>query len=478
MKGTSTISVLRQFIEGQWVDGQGGSVDVIDKFTGATLATVRSATGDQVSQAVAAARRGFASTTLEPFERYRLLSTVADRILENRAELANMIVAESGVPLKDSDNEVARTAETFRLSAEEGRRLVGEVVPIQGAAGQSHRMAFTLRVPRGVVGGISAFNSPLNMAAHKIAPALASGNAVVFKPPVQTPMSATRLFELMLEAGVPANLINLVQGDGEVGQALVEHPGVDFLTFTGSTRVGRQIQQARGMRPVALELGSIAATIVCEDADLERAALRCAQSGFRRQGQACTSTQRLFVQRSILDRFVPMFLAQTRALVVGDPRDPRTDVGPMITEAEAVRAARWVEEAVDAGAELLAGGTREGAILEPTVLSQVSPEMRVLREEIFAPVLSIVPFDTLAEAIEAVNSTEFGLATGLFTRDLQTAFKAAERLQVGVVHLNDASSSRVDLIPFGGVKDSGVGVEGPKYAMREMTEERLVTVTL
>ena len=468
----------RQFIAGTWVDGDAGTTPVVDKYTGETIATVHLASSGQVDAAVQAAAQGFKAVRLEPFERYRLLMKTADLILENREALARLIVAESGVPWKDSDNEVARTAETFRLSAEEARRLVGEMVPIQGAAGQSHRMAYTIRAPRGVVGGISAFNSPLNMVAHKVAPALASGNAVVFKPPLATPLSATRLFELMLDAGVPAGLINLVHGEGEVGRALVDHPGVDFMTFTGSTPVGKKIRDARGMRPVALELGSIAATIVCADADLERAALRCSQSGFRRQGQACTSTQRLFVQREVLDRFTTMVVEATRALVVGDPRDAATDVGPMIAEKEAVRAETWVKEAVAQGARLLTGGDRDGAILTPTILTDVTTEMRVMREEIFAPVLSIVPFDTLDAAIDQVNATEFGLAAGLFTRDLQKALTAASRLHVGMVHLNDASSSRVDLIPFAGVKESGVGVEGPKYAMREMTEERLVTITL
>jgi len=468
----------RQFIAGTWVDGDAGTAPVVDKYTGETIATVHLASSGQVDAAVQAAAQGFKAVRLEPFERYRLLMKTADLILENREALARLIVAESGVPWKDSDNEVARTAETFRLSAEEARRLVGEMVPIQGAAGQSHRMAYTIRAPRGVVGGISAFNSPLNMVAHKVAPALASGNAVVFKPPLVTPLSATRLFELMLDAGVPAGLINLVHGEGEVGRALVDHPGVDFMTFTGSTPVGKKIRDARGMRPVALELGSIAATIVCADADLERAALRCSQSGFRRQGQACTSTQRLFVQREVLDRFTTMVVEATRALVVGDPRDAATDVGPMIAEKEAVRAETWVKEAVAQGARLLTGGDRDGAILTPTILTDVTTEMRVMREEIFAPVLSIVPFDTLDAAIDEVNATEFGLAAGLFTRDLQKALTAASRLHVGMVHLNDASSSRVDLIPFAGVKESGVGVEGPKYAMREMTEERLVTITL
>lgn len=470
---------VRQFVAGAWIEGEGPVVDVIDKFTGDIIASVTCASTAQVDAAVMGVKAGFEALKLEPFERYRLLNAVADLILANRQSLAETIVAESGVPWKDSDNEVGRAAETFRLSAEEARRLVGEVVPIQGAQGQAHRMAFTLRVPRGVVGGVSAFNSPLNMVAHKVAPALGAGNTVVFKPPLVTPLSATRLFELMLEAGVPPSHIALVHGDGDpVGQHLVEHPGVDFFTFTGSTPVGKRIREARGMRPVALELGSIAATIVCADADLKRAAMRCAQSGFRRQGQACTSTQRLFVQRDVLEAFQALFLAEVAALVVGNPRDPSTDVGPMIGEKDAIRAETWVREAVDQGARILAGGTRQGAVLQPTVLTDARPSMKVLCEEIFAPVLSIIPFDTLDEAIDQVNATEFGLAAGLFTRDIQSALQSAARLHVGVVHLNDASSSRVDLIPFAGVKESGVGVEGPKYAMREMTEERLVTVTL
>lgn len=475
----ASVRNAKLLIDGQWVDGDAEPITVIDKYSGDGIGTLRTASPAQVDAAVAAARRSFEATVLEPNERYRLLMKVADLILADANNLTRTIVAESGVPWKDSSNEVIRTAETFRVSAEEAKRLVGEMVPVQGAAGQARRMALTLRVPRGVVGGITAFNSPLNMAAHKVAPALASGNTVAFKPPEATPFSATRLFELMLEAGVPAGHINLLHGPGAtVGQQMVEHAGIDFFTFTGSTPVGKRIRAARGLRPVALELGSIAATIVCADADLNRAAVRCAQSGFRRQGQACTSTQRLFVERSALDAFLPLLLEQTRALKVGDPRDPQTDVGPMISEAEAVRAETWVREAVAQGARILHGGTRRGAVLEPTILADARPDMRVLCEEIFAPVLSVIPFDDFDEAVRAVNSTEFGLAAGLFTADLQRAFDGARKIHVGVVHVNDASSSRIDLMPFAGVKDSGVGAEGPKYAMREMTEERLVTINL
>ncbi len=417
---------IKLLIDGVWVQGDGESISVVDKYSGQPIGLIQGASTDQVDAAVASARRAFASVKLEPHERYRLLMRVADLIEANREALAELIISESGVPWKDSNNEVGRAAETFRLSAEEARRLVGEMVPIQGAAGQSHRMAFTIRVPRGVVGGISSFNSPLNMVAHKVAPALAAGNSVVFKPPAATPLSATRLFELMLEAGVPPSLINLVHGDGRsVGQQLVDHEGIDFFTFTGSTPVGKLIRQSRGLRPVALELGSIAATIVCADADLDRAAVRCAQSGFRRQGQACTSTQRLFVQREILETFTARLMSEVASLVVGDPRDHNTDVGPMISEKDAVRAEAWVQEAVAQGATLLAGGHRTGTVLPPTVLTDVRPDMRVMCEEIFAPVLSILPFDTLDEAIDRVNATEFGLAAGLFTRDIQRALEGA-----------------------------------------------------
>jgi acyl-CoA reductase-like NAD-dependent aldehyde dehydrogenase len=340
-------------------------------------------------------------------------------------------------------------------------------------------MAFTIRVPRGVVCGITAFNSPLNMICHKVAPALASGNTVVMKPSELTPLSPTRLFELLLEAGFPPGHLNLVHGPGpEIGEWLVENQDINFYTFTGSARVGALIRERTGFRPVLLELGSISPTIVCEDADLDRAAARCVASAFRRAGQVCTSTQRLFVQRDIEADFRDRLKKGVSALQVGDPRDLRTDVGPMISEREASRAESWVQEALAGGATLVHGGGREGAVLHPTILANVDPRMRVVCEEIFAPVVSIIPYGTLDEAIAQANATPFGLAAGIFSKDITRAMAAARRLHVGLVHVNDASSSRVDLIPFGGVKQSGSGREGPKYAMQEMTEERLVTFNL
>jgi acyl-CoA reductase-like NAD-dependent aldehyde dehydrogenase len=469
----------RLLVGGAWTDGDEGVVPVTDKFTGEAIGAVDQASRAQVDAAVAAARRSFEHRTLDSQQRYGVLMKTAALIEQHRAELASLITAESGMPIADATIEAGRAAQTFIIAAEEAKRLTGEMVPIEAAPGQSHRMAFTIRVPRGVVCGITSFNAPLNMVAHKVAPALASGNTIVVKPSDLTPFSATRVFELLLEAGCPPGHLNLVHGRGsQLGPWLVENPDISFFTFTGGTAVGKWIHEHVGLRPVALELGSISATIVCEDADLPRAAARCAASGFRRAGQMCTSTQRLFVQASVSEAFTNHLLRAVRSLKVGDPRDPACDVGPMISEREAMRAESWVRDAVDGGARLIAGGHREGPVFFPTVLTDVRASMRVMCEEIFAPVVSIVPFADFEDAIQAVNATPFGLAAGLFTRDINRALNAARRIHVGVVHLNEPSSSRVDLIPFAGVKDSGVGREGPKYAMQEMTEERLITISL
>ena len=465
-------------IDGQWIDGV-DSFSVLDKFTGKSMGICQRASKEQVDNAVAAAKRSFLQVKLEPSARYKVLMKAAELIEARKELLASTIVAEAGFPYIDAENEVVRAAQTFIVSAEEGKRLAGHVVPIDAVAGHAHRMAFTIRVPRGVVCGITSFNSPLNMVVHKVAPALASGNTIVVKPPEAAPFSGALLAQILLDAGLPPGHLNLVLGPGrDVGGWLVANPDIAFYSFTGSTPVGKIIRSSVGLRPVALELGSIAATIVCEDADLDRAATRCVQSAFRRAGQACTSTQRLFVQRSVLEQFLPRLLTAARALKVGNPHNRDTVIGPMISERDAVRALAWVDEAVGQGAKVLLGGTREGALVQPTILAEVEPQMRVMCEEIFAPVMSVVPFDTFEDAVAQVNSTPFGLAAGVFTRDVMRALNAARELHVGVVHINEPSSSRVDLMPFSGVKDSGVGTEGPHYAMREMTEERLVTASL
>ncbi|HEX9366054.1 MAG TPA: aldehyde dehydrogenase family protein [Vicinamibacterales bacterium] len=469
----------RLLIGGCWQAGTEPPLAVVDKYTGAVIGSVECAGRAQVAAAVAAARHSFLASPLDPQQRYTCLQATAALVERHRDELAALITAEGGLPITDAAAEVARAVQTLIVSAEEGKRLVGEMVPIDGAPGQAHRMAFTIRVPRGVVCGITAFNSPLNMVVHKVAPALASGNTVVVKPSEVTPLTATRFFELLLEAGFPSGHVSLVHGDGAVvGPWLAEHRDISFYTFTGSTRVGTWLRDRVGLRPILLELGSISPTIVCEDADLDRAAARCAASAFRRAGQVCTSTQRLFVHRDVDAPFRERLVRAVCALRVGDPHDPRTDVGPMISEREAVRAESWVRDAVGAGATLVHGGRRDGPLMYPTILADVDASMRVVSEEIFAPVLAIIPYTSLDEAIAQVNATPFGLAAGIFSKDVTRVLTAARRLHVGLVHINDASSSRVDLMPFGGVKQSGLGREGPRYAMQEMTEERLITLNL
>jgi succinate-semialdehyde dehydrogenase/glutarate-semialdehyde dehydrogenase len=468
----------RLLIDGSWVDGP-STYPVFDKFSKETIGEADAASMEQVDAAVRSAQCSFETTKLDPYRRYEILLRVAQLIEGRRDELVETIIAEAGFPLVDASREVTRAAQTFILSAEEGKRLIGEGVPIEASPGNVDRMAFTIRVPRGVVCGITSFNSPLNMVAHKVAPALAAGNTVVIKPARMTPFSAAILFEIMLEAGMPPKHIQLVQGDGAaVGGQLTRNQQIAFYTFTGSTGVGKGLREGIGLRPCALELGSIAATIVCDDADLERAAPRIAHAGFRRAGQACTSTQRLFVHEDVLERFTGLLVEAIEKLPVGDPHHSQTIVGPMISEAEAQRAESWVNDAVAQGARIVLGGKRTGAVLYPTVLTDVRPEMRVLSEEIFAPVLSIIPFRSFERMIDEVNSTEFGLAAGIFTQDVMRAMQAARRLHVGIVHINEASSSRVDLMPFSGVKQSGLGREGPKYAMQELTEERLITISL
>lgn len=463
-------------IGGNWVDGESSS-PLKDKFTGAVYGEMAVASHAQVEAAVSGAVRGQQACALAPYERFKVLSAAA-RIIESRMEqLIDLMRAEAGFTRADGENEVRRCAQTLELSAEEAKRLVGEMVPMEAAQGVKNRIGFTLRSPRGVVCAITPFNSPLNVVAHKVAPALAGGNSVVIKPSEYCPLTAVELCKAVIDAGLPAELLALVHGDGAiVGPQLLADQRIAFYAFTGSTRVGREIQRAAGLRRTQLELGSIASTIVCHDANIDLAIPKILNAGFRKAGQVCTSVQRLLVDRRIAGEFVPKFVAATRAMKFGDPAEPSTVIGPMINVAHAQRAVSWIEEAVHAGAEVLTGGQREGGLLEPTVLYRVTDRMKVVCEEIFAPVVSIIEFDGIDAAIAKANDSPFGLSVGVFTSDLHAALCAARALRFGGIHINEASSARVDAMPFGGVKDSGFGWEGPAYAIREMTEERLVTI--
>ncbi len=471
------MSTSGNFIGGTWVE-TARTFAVHDKFTGDVISEVGLADAALTREAVGAAAAAFARESLTPYRRYEILARAAHLMEQRREAVVATMRAETGFTLSDCSNEFTRSLQTFALSAEEAKRIVGELVPIQGAPQQrDERLAFTIRMPLGVVCAITPFNAPLNTVLHKIGPALAAGNTVVLKPSAYTPLTAIAVCEVLAEAGLPAGFLNLIQGGGDdVGQQLLEDQRIEYYTFTGSTRVGRIIQQHAGLRRTQLELGSISSTIVCHDAALAPAADKCVAASFRKAGQVCTSIQRILVHASVLDAFADLLAVRTRALKVGDPRDPDTVVGPMIHEKEAVRAEAWIKTAVADGAQVVVGGQRDGAVLQPTILRNVRPDMRVVCEEIFAPVISLVPFTDDEEAYAFANATPFGLSVGLFTNDVTRALTSIRRLRMGSVHINDTSSSRVDLMPYGGVKASGFGHEGPRYAIRDMTEERLVTL--
>ncbi len=462
-------------IDGEWVAG-GFSSSVTDKYTGDAIAAVASASREQVREAVASARRAFQAGPPGAYERWEILKRAADALGALRAEFRDTIVAEAGFTRSDADNEVSRAIQTLTLSAEEAKRLAGEVVPMTGAPNQGNRLGFTVRVPLGVVCAITPFNSPLNTVAHKVGPALAAGNPVVLKPAGRTPLTAGLLCEVLRKAGIPRGFLSLLHGAGsQIGDWLLAEEAFRFFMFTGSTEVGRQIQRGAGLRRTQMELGSIASTIVCSDADVGTALPKILSACFRKAGQVCTSIQLLHVDEAILSSFSERFVAEARRIHAGDPRLEQTMVGPMISVGEAERVESWIEEAVAQGATRAAGGPRQRAVVPPTVLTGVRPGMKVVDQEVFGPVVSIVPFTRLDEAIERVNASPFGLATGLFTRNLEHALRAGMALHVGSVHVNETCSSRVDLMPYSGTKDSGFGTEGPRYAIRELTEERLLT---
>lgn len=471
-------AAYRLLVDGEWIAGKGDVLAVHDKYRLKPGAQVMTADRAQVAQAIDCAHAAFRRGAPAPFERGAALERAAALVEARLDDFVRTMQMEAGFTVADATGEVRRCVQTLKLSAEEARRLAGEVVPLAGAPQQAGRFGFTLRVPLGVVVAITPFNSPLNTVAHKIAPALAAGNAVILKPSSLTPLTACKLVAALVEAGVPRGFLSLVYGSARIAGWLLEDERVRFFAFTGSTEVGRRIQQAAGLRRTQMELGSIAFTIVCDDARLDVALPKIVNAGYRKAGQVCTSIQMLLVQRAIAAEVEARLAERVQALPYGDPYDPGTVVGPLISEDEAVRVADWIDEAVARGARRLAGGPRAGAVVPPTLLGSVDATMKVGCREVFGPLVCIVPFDTLDEAIARVNATPYGLACGIFTQRLDDAFAAARRLEVGGVHVNETSSSRVDLMPYGGSKESGFGREGPRYAVREMTEERIVTFSL
>ncbi len=467
----------RLLVDGEWLE-TGEWLEIRSPYSGEVVGRVAKAGAEETRRAIDAAERAMRDP-LPAHKRAEILVRVAGALGKRADEAARTICAEAGKPLKAARLEVARAMSTYTFAAVEARSLAGDVVPMEASQAGEGKLAFTIREPVGVVGAISPFNFPLNLVAHKIAPALAAGCAVVLKPASQTPLSALLLAELETEAGLPPGWLNVVVGpSGEIGDVLVADERVRLITFTGSSDVGWKLRERAARKKVNLELGNATPVIVHEDADLEEAATKLAANAFSFAGQSCISVQRVYVHRSAFDAFLERFLPKVDALKVGDPAEEDTDVGPVIDEGARERIVEWIEEARSAGADVLTGGTVENGLIGPTVIAGAGPELKVSCEEIFGPVCTVAAYDSLDEALALANGTRFGLQAGIFTSDVRTALRAARALAFGGVTVNEAPTFRADQMPYGGVKDSGNTREGPAYAVREMTEERVVVLQL
>jgi acyl-CoA reductase-like NAD-dependent aldehyde dehydrogenase len=465
-------------LDGEWIE-TGEWQEVRSPYSGDVVGRIARAGADETRRAVDAAERAMAEP-LPAHRRAEILDRTADLVAERGEEIAATISAEAGKPMKAARVEAERASSTFRSAAVEARKLAGEMVPMDASPAGAGKLAFTIRVPIGVVGAISPFNFPFNLVAHKVAPALAAGCAVVLKPAGQTPLSALLLAELETEAGLPAGWLNVLVGPAaEIGEVLVEDDRVRLISFTGSAEVGWKLRERAARKKVLLELGNATPVIVEADADVAATAGKLAANAFSFAGQSCISVQRVYVQRAVYDDFVTGFLPQVEALRVGDPGDDETDVGPVIDQGARERILAWIEEAKAQGATVLTGGdTSDEGLIRPTVLGDVTPEMKVSCLEVFGPLCTVTPYDSLDEALELANGTEYGLQAGIFTNDIRNALAAGAALEFGGVLVNEAPTFRADQMPYGGVKASGNTKEGPPYSVREMTEERLVVLSL
>ena len=470
-----TVQERKLLLDGEWIE-TGEWQEVRSPYSGDVVARVARGGADEARKAVDAAERAMREP-LPAHRRAEILETVARLLVERHDELARAICAEAGKPMKAARVEAERAVSTYTHAAVEARKLTGDVVPMEASASGVGKLAFTLRAPIGIVGAITPFNFPLNLVAHKVAPALAAGCAVVVKPAAQTPVAALLLAELELEAGVPPGWINVVVGRAsEIGDVFVEDERVRLITFTGSAEIGWKLRERAARKKVSLELGNATPVIVEADADVEESASKLAANAFSFAGQSCISVQRIYVQRQAYDDFVGRFLPKVEALKIGDPSEEDTDVGPVIDEDARERIVKWIEEARAGGATVLAGGDVVDGIIQPTVLAEVTPEMKVSCAEVFGPVCTVTPYDSLQEALTLANGTEYGLQAGVFTSNLKTALAASSALEFGGVTVNEAPTFRADQMPYGGIKASGNTREGPHYAVREMTEERLIVL--
>jgi acyl-CoA reductase-like NAD-dependent aldehyde dehydrogenase len=468
---------MKMYLNGGWTD-RVQTIDVRNPFDGSLVETVPRASAEDVEAAIAGAVKGAAIMRRMPgYERFRILRRAADLMVERQADLGRTISLEEGKVLAEGVFEAGRAAVTMETSAEEAKRLTGEVLPLDGAPGGGGKLGFTLRVPCGVVAAITPFNFPLNLVCHKVGPALAAGNAVVLKPASDTPLSALKLVEILLEAGLPPLAISCLTGSGAtVGDALCRDERVRKVTFTGSGEVGQRICAIAGVKRVTMELGSNCPLIVMADADLAKVVEATALSGFANAGQVCISTQRVIAAAAIYDDLLDALRPRVEAITVGDQLAAATKMGPMIRVGDAERVSRSIDEAIAQGARLVCGGTRTGAVVAPTVLADVRPDMRISRDELFGPAVGVTRAADIAEAIALANDTRYGLSAAIFTQDIDNAMRFAREVDSGNIHVNWGPMWRADLMPYGGLKESGMGKEGPKYAIEEMTEMKTVVI--
>ncbi len=466
---------MRMYVAGEWRDG-GAEDEIRNPYSGSLVDTVPRASPEDVELALAAAVAGAeAMRALPAYERAELLGSAADLLERDVDELAHTISAEVGKPLAEATTEASRIPDLFRLAASEGARMHGETVPVDAHPGGGGKLGFTLRQPCGVVVAITPFNYPMLLVAHKVAPALAAGNAVILKPASRTPLTSLRLTELLLDAGLPAHAIQCVTGAGEeVGLRLCADERVRKISFTGSTAVGRRITEVAGVKRLSLELGANCPMVVLPDADLDQVAAATAAGGYVNAGQVCISVQRVLVDRGIYGDFLDALRPRVEALRVGDPFEEGTQVSALISEREAERVESVIREAVAGGASLVTGGERDGAVVSPAVVADVSPDMTISRDELFGPAVAVTPVGGVDEAVTLANDSSYGLAAGVFTSDIRNALRFARDVACGSIHVNWTPLWRADLMPYGGLKGSGIGKEGPRYAIEEMTELKTV----
>jgi acyl-CoA reductase-like NAD-dependent aldehyde dehydrogenase len=469
----------KQFlIAGEWRKGE-RAFQVRFPYTNEVVAEVYRPGEADLEDAVQAAERGFAvMRRLPSHERSAILARLQQQMAARNEELVQAMCLEGGKTKKAARGEAARAQQTVRVAAEEARRIGGEILPIDWTRDGEDRTGLVRRFPLGPILGIAPFNYPLNLACHKLAPALAAGNSILLKPATATPLSALLLGEMLLEAGCPPEAISVLPASGAQAERLVQDDRLKMVSFTGSSAVGWRLKSLSGRKRVALELGGNAAVLVHEDANLAYASKRIALGGFTNAGQNCISVQRVLIHRPVYSEMLETMVDDIQALQVGDPREEDTDIGPMITESAAEQAEAWVNEALAQGAGALLGGPRQGALFPPTVLADVQPDLKVACQEVFAPVITVGPYDDFEQAVQAANATDYGLQGGLFTQDIHRVMRAFEEIEVGGLQVNDVSTFRVDHMPYGGVKGSGLGREGVKYAIEEMTEQKLLVLNL